>query len=358
MVKRSCPPVRHTRHAEEMRARKRMRTTTRQNPFFEQLNYDVRRCIFDYLTLPPFPGAKSCTGMYLSCRQFKNEMDQAASVQLRNHLLNYQKQIAKESDGQVQVQLPQEIEIRPVPTDSVMDISVTMNAGSHKLEVSRFILALHEMLFGLNINVLHIHIDLPFIDLNYYTNHPHLRLDWTSVVSELLHQLLRSPRNDKPITHSIRKDKPIMRVRETIITWRAPETATGQAPEANTSPKALMVMGQKLQIANATPGTPYSYFFCHKAINCGAWIIAIPNLFEQGRAMSSLEFDMLTACDSHGHQHSLEFSKTTINSTTLQISDGKETTERFRNKAIRFYNSIEKQRKKSTALGGSIVTIL
>ncbi|CAE7186665.1 hypothetical protein PTNB73_06565 [Pyrenophora teres f. teres] len=331
MVKRSRPPVRHTRHTEEMQARKRQRTTTRQNPFFEQLNYDMRRCIYDYLTLSPFADAKSCAGIYLSCRQCKNEMDQAASVQLRTRLLGYQKSIKKDSNGQVHIQLPKEIESRPVPTETVMDISVTMNAGWQPLEISRWFLTLHEMLFSLNIGRLHIHIDLPFQNRDYHTNITGLQMPWIAIISELLHRLLG------PHDH-----KPVMRVRETMVTWRAIEKTTEKASEENKSPEALIIEGRKFQFASATPDSPYSYCFCHEAVDCGAWVIITPNPFKQGRTISNQELDMLTAYDSHGDQFSLEFSKATMNSMTLEISDGEKATgEDARSGPHQFYFRIE-----------------
>ncbi|KAK1910704.1 hypothetical protein P3342_008584 [Pyrenophora teres f. teres] len=296
MVKRSRPPVRHTRHTEEMQARKRQRTTTRQNPFFEQLNYDMRRCIYDYLTLSPFADAKSCAGIYLSCRQCKNEMDQAASVQLRTRLLGYQKSIKKDSNGQVHIQLPKEIESRPVPTETVMDISVTMNAGWQPLEISRWA--------------------TNALDSNHFRTTP-------SIVG--------------PHDH-----KPVMRVRETMVTWRAIEKTTEKASEENKSPEALIIEGRKFQFASATPDSPYSYCFCHEAVDCGAWVIITPNPFKQGRTISNQELDMLTAYDSHGDQFSLEFSKATMNSMTLEISDGEKATgEDARSGPHQFYFRIE-----------------
>ena len=302
---------------EEARALKRQRTTTRQNPFFDQLNYDVRRIIYDHLTLPPFTGSKSCAGMYLSCRQFKHEMDQAASVQFRTHLLSHQRAIAKDSEGLVHVQIPKEVETQPIPTDTIMDISVTINAESHRVDLSRWVLQLRQMLLGLNIGRLHIHIIIPFG--GYYIDLYQGYMAMTIHATELLRQLL-GPYHD---------NTRFMRVRETMMTWKAAERATEKASQG-TQPEneALILEGHKIELVRNNPSRSYSYWFRHEAIDCGAWIIITPNPHKAGGTMSSnKELDFLTSYRSvETSSLDSEFSKATIDFMTLEVGEGEKET--------------------------------
>jgi hypothetical protein len=86
-------------HTEHNMKRQRTPNRKRPNAFFEHLPLDVRRIIYDYMILPPFEEAQECAGLYLSCRQAKTEIDQAAPARLRAHLLEFQRDLAQTSKG-------------------------------------------------------------------------------------------------------------------------------------------------------------------------------------------------------------------------------------------------------------------
>ena len=277
--------MRFTRHNEEMRACKRLRTTTHQNPLFNQLNYDIRHIIYNHITLPPFAGAKSWQGLYLSCHQIKSEMDQAASVRLRTYLLSSQQTFAKDSDGLVRIELTKEVASRPVPRDTIMNIRVTMNTESQALDLSYWIGKLRDMLLGLKIGRLHVHIKLP--PKGYYLDGINGSMAMTKKVIKL-DQLLHPPHNQNSG----------IRIQETMMTWKAAEE-----DEAKTD-KTLVLQGQKFETAEMSASGSYCYWFRHEAIDCGAWVITTPSPFYS-----------TVVC-----------SKVTLDFTTLEISDGEKGT--------------------------------
>jgi hypothetical protein len=107
---------------------KRQRTPNRQRPkaFFEHLPLDVRRIIYDYMVLPPYKEAQECAGLYLSCRQTKNEMEQAAPARLRVHLLEFQRDLARTTKDLVKVQLPKRFDTGSIPINTALDVGITI----------------------------------------------------------------------------------------------------------------------------------------------------------------------------------------------------------------------------------------
>ncbi|PSN75380.1 hypothetical protein BS50DRAFT_39013 [Corynespora cassiicola Philippines] len=72
-VKRSCIML-----AREKCIRKLMETPKRENSFFAHLNEDVRKKIYGHFTLFPFKDCIETSGLFLSCRQEKLEIEQEA----------------------------------------------------------------------------------------------------------------------------------------------------------------------------------------------------------------------------------------------------------------------------------------
>lgn len=83
----SWPMRLHTTPAYAEHHPKTTPTSILSTPFFEHLTLNVRCVLYDFLVLPPFAEAKDCAGLYLSCRQAKEEMDRAPAVEIRSHLL-------------------------------------------------------------------------------------------------------------------------------------------------------------------------------------------------------------------------------------------------------------------------------
>jgi hypothetical protein len=142
---------------------KRQRTPNRKrsNPFFGHLPLDVRRVMYDYMELPPFKTAKICAGLYLSCRQSKEEMDRAASVRVRSHLLRFQQDIT--SNGLVTVRLPKELENGSVPVDTTMDIDITIrrtanDAREDEISFQSYIHDIRDGLYCVKLGRLRIHV--------------------------------------------------------------------------------------------------------------------------------------------------------------------------------------------------------
>ncbi|RMZ68109.1 hypothetical protein GMOD_00004295 [Pyrenophora seminiperda CCB06] len=303
MAKRSLPPMRFSKHKSEEQARKRQRTTTRKNAFFTQLNYDVRRNIYDHLTLPPFAEAKSCEGLYLSCQQFKHEMDHAATVQLRAHLLSYKQKIAKETGGLVQIQLPSELESRPVPIDTIMNTNITINVEIDPVSLYPLIRNIRKMFSGCNMGLLHIHFIIP--GEGYYVNADTGHMFMTEISTETLRILLCPVGKQSGL-----------RVHRAMVTWDSAELASQQN-------EALALQGHKFETTNTSSSTACGYWFRHNTIDCGACVIIKKDAFK-AKSISSEELRLLTWHGSDINDLSgLEISHATMNFTTLEVVDDK-----------------------------------
>lgn len=120
----------HTTQAYAEHHLKTTPTSILTNPFFEHLILDVRRVLYDVLVLPPSAGAEDNAGLYLSCRQAKKEIDRAAAVGVRSHLLKMQREIATQSNGQTIMRLPRTLEQHVLPPGTPIEIEIYQDLGS------------------------------------------------------------------------------------------------------------------------------------------------------------------------------------------------------------------------------------
>ncbi|KAF2246105.1 hypothetical protein BU26DRAFT_553063 [Trematosphaeria pertusa] len=62
-------------------------TPPQEGPFFSHLNYDVRITTYEHIDdLPPFARQTEFAGFFLSCRQAKQELEEAATLRLTKYL--------------------------------------------------------------------------------------------------------------------------------------------------------------------------------------------------------------------------------------------------------------------------------
>ncbi|KAF2272647.1 uncharacterized protein EI97DRAFT_461749 [Westerdykella ornata] len=73
--------------------------------FFDRLVYDVRVVIYEHMDLPPLGDGKDFSGLWLSCRQAKKELEAAAAKAARRYLEQF-KGASKANMGMIMRPLP------------------------------------------------------------------------------------------------------------------------------------------------------------------------------------------------------------------------------------------------------------
>ncbi|KAF2649744.1 hypothetical protein K491DRAFT_721378 [Lophiostoma macrostomum CBS 122681] len=75
----------------------------RQSTFFTHLHLDVRNLIYDYMkpTLRPFGDGKDWAGLYLSCRQAQDELEDVAATQFRVYIDKIKAEVASKADAKL-----------------------------------------------------------------------------------------------------------------------------------------------------------------------------------------------------------------------------------------------------------------
>ena len=106
----------------------RLQTTpTRPNSFFEHLCPDVRWMIYDIMEFFPMPERTDYNGFYLTCKQAKQELDEAAAVSLRLRLLNVRRHFRR---YRVEVTYPPELDHPLLPIHTPVAVKITVRLAS------------------------------------------------------------------------------------------------------------------------------------------------------------------------------------------------------------------------------------
>jgi hypothetical protein len=314
---------------------KRQHTPNRKRPntFFKHLPYDVRRMIYDYMALPPFQkirgeSSRLSSGLYLSCRQAKTEMDQAAPARERAHLLEFQQQlatnsIATNSKGWVRMELPKELDTGSLPLNTVLDISFTYHRvypDGHKLdhlagrkdkyEVLSYMSQISEALARLKLGRLHLHFTEDFWRWLNLVRRGYLNNDSASwAMRKLLY-------DDFTRTNRLQGE-------QIIISWTIGNDSTN---------KSMQVMeGWKFEAVGNTSHRPYGYEFRDNVAGTEAKVFITPKPFEPGGTATSDHMSELIGDFYRMPEAGLQISRATMQmeGANIEIGDGETIPERI-----------------------------
>jgi hypothetical protein len=79
--------------------------SARQSTFFDHLHLDVRNLIYDYMkpTLRPFGDGKDWAGLYLSCRQARDELEDVGTIQFNLYIDKIKQEIASKPNAKLKI---------------------------------------------------------------------------------------------------------------------------------------------------------------------------------------------------------------------------------------------------------------
>jgi hypothetical protein len=295
---RSTPA--RTRHGEKLQ-----QTPNRPNSFFEHFPIDVRRLVYDHLDLPPFPEAKSSSGLYLSCRQAKLEMDQAEPSRLRDHLLRLRK-IGQTAGANLQI--PVELETGTLPINTKMDFKITVpDLQDDKLLFDH----IRDVVLGLcflRIGQLHIH----FVD-DIKARTPaglkllaSIRARCNNAEAGMIIFTLFSPVSD--LTDLTGRERP-MRVENLFITWAQSDAGIVRAAE--------FLAGRKIEIKEGAARGLHAYRFAHEGDFAGARVVVVPRA-----AVCTVDALQTLCCPSRSRAWEAQYTEATMELSTLEIGEG------------------------------------
>ncbi|KAF1847897.1 uncharacterized protein K460DRAFT_414546 [Cucurbitaria berberidis CBS 394.84] len=285
---------------------KLQRTPKRPNAFFDHLPLDVRHLIYDLIPLRPFREAKNYSGLYLSCRQAKKEMDNAAAPRLRTYLLEIQQ---KHSNDHVEISLPRELTTAAIPVDTMIDINIKIRLSTPSIRPNKIVIDIALSLHMVKLNKVHIHmVETPWNNPLWAPYKPK-----ETLVGSIIERLLGP---NALWVRLIGRSFPI-RVKELIVSR---ERKCGGKEEP-----IQWMDGLKYEItAQSGFRVPYGYKFKQEDGNATAWVVVAPRPYLPGDPVEMMNWDLFWLDYLDDRKFVDRLSKATMDFTTLEIGDGEE----------------------------------